>query len=190
MSLSYANLRDSLARSTVAVAPSELHGNVCGILCSGGETAAERWVEECVSEHAAGDEQSSSDLRNTLAELVHETHLGSEAFDFEPLLPDDDAELADRVQALAAYCHGFLEGLALGGAAQAHRAAEGELGEILTDFAEISRAGLDASEEADPEQADFAFAELTEYVRVGVELAYEELSTRRTTAAPRSDSLH
>ena len=90
------------------------------------------------------------------------------------LKPEDRA-------ALAAYCHGFLAGLALGGATNEPPA--GELAEILADFAEISRAGADDEERANRDAADFALAELKEYVRVGVQLAFEELRGRRAVAA-------
>jgi hypothetical protein len=187
--LDYAELRESLARSSFGLAPSELHGNICGIICSGGEPAAQRWVEECVSEHAAHDPQASRELREALSAIVAVTspQLGSTEFDFEPLLPDENAALDEQVQALAAYCHGFLAGLVLG-SAEAARAAAGDLGEILGDFAEISRAGL-ADDEEDLDQADFALAELKEYVRVSVQLAFEELDARRRTA-PAAGTTH
>ncbi len=114
---------------------------------------------------------------------------------FEPLLPDDEALLEEQVQALALWCHGFLSGLGFSapdveatdaGAqrdAQADADAPATVGEILHDFAEITRAGLTEDDGADLEEADFALAELKEYVRVSVQIVFEELDARREAAA-------
>ena len=56
------------------------------------------------------------------------------------------------------------------------------VGEILRDFAEISRAGLAETEVDGGNEPDFALAELIEYVRVGVQIVFEDLAPRRVTA--------
>ena len=61
----------------------------------------------------------------------------------------------------------------------------GEVGEIVRDFVEITRAGVDARQ--DEESNESAYAELVEFVRVGVQLLFEELGRRaagRRRAAP------
>jgi uncharacterized protein YgfB (UPF0149 family) len=58
--------------------------------------------------------------------------------------------------------------------------AEGSsLAEILRDFAEISRAGLSEEEAAGEQQADFALAEIHEYVRVSAAIVFAELAALR-----------
>src|SRR5690606_28483311 len=95
------------------------------------------------------------------------------------LLPGDDAPLADQVQALALWCHGFLGAVAVSGSTE-----DGEdVDEVLRDFAQISRAGLSEAEAAGEDQPDFALAEIQEYVRVGAQLVFEELGPRRAAAA-------
>jgi uncharacterized protein YgfB (UPF0149 family) len=61
--------------------------------------------------------------------------------------------------------------------------ATAEVAEILGDFAEMSRAGVDDEDAADPTQADFALAELKEYVRVSVQIVFEQLADRREAAS-------
>ena len=61
--------------------------------------------------------------------------------------------------------------------------ASAEVAEILGDFAEMSRAGVDDEDTADPTQADFALAELKEYVRVSVQIVFEQLADRREATA-------
>jgi len=100
---------------------------------------------------------------------------------FAPLLPSDDAPIEEQVQALALWCHGFLGGLGFRSAGDVQQ-RDGAIAEILADFAEISRAGLSDDEAAGRGQPDFALAEIQEYVRVSVQIVFEELSDQRVTA--------
>jgi len=173
-------LRAELAKAGSLLALPELHGNISGVLCSGAEGAMQRWLEECLAEYAEHrGPKRSNDLRRALQELVLVTQqmLVSSELAFEPLLPDEDSPLDEQVPALALWCHGFLSGLGFA-AGQAADLPDGELAEILEDFAEISRAGLTADDREDRDQADFALAELKEYVRVSVQIVFEELSLK------------
>jgi uncharacterized protein YgfB (UPF0149 family) len=89
-------------------------------------------------------------------------------------LPDDESELTVRTEELANWCQSFLAGL--GAAGTVDKDAMGEqVGEIVLDFSRLSNAGFDEADE-DAEEAENAFAEILEYVRVGVQLIYEELA--------------
>ena len=61
-------------------------------------------------------------------------------------------------------------------------------GEIVRDLVEISRAGVDA--EQDEESNESAYAELVEFVRVGVQLLFEELAAARSPPAASPAPLH
>lgn len=100
---------------------------------------------------------------------------------FEALLPDDDAPLEEQAQALALWCHGFLGGMGATapGIGRDRGGEDTAIGEILGDFAEISRAGLSDEEAAGRDQPDFALAEIHEYVRVSVQIVFEELGPQR-----------
>ena len=194
--LDYERLRESLAASGAVLALAELHGGVCGALCAGGADAARRWLLDALDDADAGAatamdggsaENAGSSFRppaavaDDLEELIGTSSklLEDPELTFEPLLPSDDAPLAEQVEALAAWCQGFLSGVG----STAPAAVEGDaLGEILRDFAEISRAGLSEDEEAGHDQPDFALAEIHEYVRVSVQLAFEELAPVRAAA--------
>jgi uncharacterized protein YgfB (UPF0149 family) len=64
----------------------------------------------------------------------------------------------------------------------------GEAGEIVRDFAEITRAGVDARQ--GEESNESAYAELVEFVRVGVQLLFEDLAAARRLPAPSAAALH
>jgi uncharacterized protein YgfB (UPF0149 family) len=177
-------LRDSLTAAGAVVALAELHGGVCGALCAGGAGAARRWLSALFDdvELAAPPAALADDLEELVGTSVRMLDDGE--LTFEPLLPSDDAPLAEQVEALAAWCQGFLGGVGTTANALPRRAAESDaLGEILRDFAEISRAGLSDEEAAGENQPDFALAEIHEYVRVSVQIVFEELAPERAAAA-------
>ncbi|HEX5046558.1 MAG TPA: UPF0149 family protein [Gammaproteobacteria bacterium] len=214
----YDALHDSLVHAGVVLALPELHGAICGALCAGGAEAALRWLEQAFADDGfddrGGDEAGPSSLlpvRDSLRALVDASlrELEGDSLAFEPLLPNDDAPLAEQVHALAAWCQGFLAALGesapeIGGGGRAHgersaasearpsaeggsQAADANLAEILADFAEISRAGLTDDEAADRDQADFALAELKEYARMSAQIVFEELRPLRDA---RSQGVH
>jgi len=177
-----------MARARVPVAVSELHGGMCGLLCAGGASAVPAWVEECLGD---GDplEGALDAARDQLRELeLHSWQtLADSGVEFYPLLPDDDAGLGERVGALALWCHGFLFGLGLAGfSLDGDETGESDavpLEEIINDFSEISRVGVSTDEFSDENEADFALAELIEYVRVSVQIVFEELESARTAGS-------
>jgi uncharacterized protein YgfB (UPF0149 family) len=182
--LDYDRLRDSLAAAGAVVALAELHGGVCGALCAGGTPAARRWLMDCLDDQELAG--STAGLEDELDELigVSDRTLADPDLKFEPLLPDDEAPLAEQVQALALWCQGFSSGVGTTAPSAVRQSTDGSsLGEILRDFAEISRAGLSEEEAAGQGQADFALAEIHEYVRVSVQIVFEELGAERAAAS-------
>jgi uncharacterized protein len=180
----YDRLRETLAAAGAVIALAELHGGVCGALCTGGVAAASRWLvgvfdDEQLAAPAAlvGD---LDELVSTSAKMLDENELA-----FEPLLPSDDSLLAEQVEALAAWCQGFLNGIGSAGPAVVRDSAEREaIAEILRDFAEIARAGLSDEEASGEGQPDFALAEIQEYIRVSVQIVFEELAPLRLSPPP------
>ena len=98
---------------------------------------------------------------------------------FRAALPDDDALLADRVAALAAWCDGFLYGIG-SGAPGGDIAKEANISEFLRDLTDIGRAELEPGRNADAAEADFT--ELFEFVRAGAQLTFDELAQARAHA--------
>ena len=68
-----------------------------------------------------------------------------------------------------------------------HKSAE-QLAPILRDLQEISRVGVDP--EDSEESGEQAYAELVEFVRVGVQLLFEQLEPLRGPAPPAGERLH
>ncbi len=161
----------------------ESHGALCGMLCAQGATDASQWMLQVLGEH----EESSKALQQVGKMLLQIHQLSVEQMndsdvEFELMLPDDDEPLGARVEALGTWCQGFVYGLAVGGVKEETELPE-DSKELIKDILEISRAGyvaddeaeLNASIEDDNEEDEVAFMEVTEYVRMGTLLIYEEL---------------
>lgn len=154
-------IANHLLEQGLQTSPSELHGVLCGLLAGGADTSAEAGLAGIA--RAMGLE-----LHGDLAALVMALYgltnaaLSDEEFGFQPLLPDDDVDIRQRVGALAGWCRGFLTGFSQAFAA----VASGDTGEILKDIAAIADAEVEPLEEE--EESENSFAELVEYLRFAV----------------------
>ena len=164
----------------------EAHGAFCGRACLSGAGAIQAWVNDLLVAQLAGD-ALASERRGKLEQLAVKALLSLEAGDmtFDVFVPGDDEPLSIRTAGLVDWCHGFMHGLVVAGGADPgprSDALETEVvSEILSDFSEITKAGAVDDE---GEQAEFAYAELIEYVRVSVQLIYDEtVSLRAGNAA-------
>lgn len=175
----YSGLATLLSETGSPLTLSELHGGLCGVICAGGREGASSWLQDML-EDCRGDNAVMAELEVRLEDLGDETWQGlcSLSMDFEPLLPGEESEIEQRAEALGLWCHGFIAGLVIGGLDLSDRQADvsTELTELVTDFVQISRAGADADESADPESGEVSLFELVEYVRVGAQYIFEELA--------------
>jgi hypothetical protein len=176
----------ALAAGGSAVHAAEAHGCLCGALCARRIYRPSEWLEEILAD--TGDESALTELSGALAELYEQsgTDLEGVELEFTPLLPDDQAPIEERVAALAEWCQGFMYGFGAAGTIPKSGLAD-DVREFLTDLAELSRVDASGADEAEAEEA--AYAELVEYVRVGVQLVYDQLAGARA-AQPSSPSQH
>jgi yecA family protein len=179
---------DTLQRALDAldteITASEVHGTLCGLLCANTGAGPELWQQQ-LWPHAA---EAFSDTGAVLR-AVHEAArqaLNDPDCDFQLLLPGDDERLDTRVNALGEWCQGFLAGLAIAGVKDFHHLPP-DAREVAEDLLEIARAGT-SYELAGSEEDERAYAELLEYLRVGVLLINEELRPREEDAPP--DTVH
>ena len=180
MLVAHVPLFERLTRLLDPLDPAELHGLLCGLLCADPTLDRDRWLT-LAREELAGDVELTEPVCDLLAKLLEFGAAQLDAADgsVTPLLPDDDAPLRRRADALGAWCQGLLYGLGLG---QADRdgALSADSREFLRDVTEIAQVGFetDAASEAD----ETAYAEVVEYLRVGLLMILEDL---RHSTAPR-----
>jgi len=175
---------EALALADVLGEPAELHGQLCGLACTlGAEAAGPAWVKDLLADSAVA-ESGLTLARERLATAAGATLAALDSGDMSLRLgvPEDDTPLADRAEALAHWCQGFLHGLGVGASGDRFAQADSTT-EIISDFSEISRAAFEPEEGQSIEEAETAYAELVEYVRVSAQLAFEELRPLREQPA-------
>jgi uncharacterized protein YgfB (UPF0149 family) len=172
-----ASALDELSSDLVAA---ESHGMLCGMLCDPEAFDGDAWLRQVIGEDSEWrlvDLPAASPLhlmiRGTLRALQ------ADDFGFMPLLPADDAPLAERTGALGAWCRGFLSGFGLHGAG-VQLNDEGR--EYLRDLYNI---GQVANDDDFDEEAERAFVEVVEYTRMGAMMLHEQFRSLLTAPPPR-----
>lgn len=174
-----------LQRSQADCSASEFHGVLTGMLAGGARLnrgALMKSLEAHADTSAAFDEPAIAGLWQLQLKTLED--LGADDLMFQPLLPDDEESLADRVVALGDFCRGLLAGFGLTASASHPALAMESVREILQDL--VSIAQVDSVDEAD-EEGEIAYAELHEFVRLGVIHLFEELAPREEHAHDAAD---
>ncbi len=165
----------ALRRAEAAADPAESHGTLCGLVCGLGDGGESAWIAETLSGNQ-GNADAARQAGAVLSALAVHSRLVLEAAEmtFQPLLPADTEPLAERVDCLAQWCQGFNHGLFVAariGDAEAEINSD-TTAEVLRDFGELARAAV--GDDQTEIEGEVAYAELVEYVRVSVQLIYEE----------------
>ena len=180
----YITITAALEKLDTEVTPSEVHGTLAGLLCAITSAKAELWQQNLWS-HDSADLLAADALEifNQLHDITR-LQLNDPNCEFQLLLPVDDDHIDNRVNALGDWCQAYLVGLALGGVKD-FASLPDNAREVADDLIEIARAGTSYSLEGNEEDEN-AYAELIEYIRVGVLLINEELQP--TKSSPQSES--
>ncbi|NIP13758.1 MAG: UPF0149 family protein [Pseudomonadales bacterium] len=143
----------------------EIHGAVCGMAAASDGGFDLDALVELVGIESLRDEQSVGEFVNAAIDALQ-----AEDLSFAPLLPDDEADLELRLQALGEWCGAFLAGFASGSRLQeiGEDKIPEEAREIIADFTYIANVdGSEASGGEDAESAERDYVEVHEYVKVG-----------------------
>ncbi|MEK7990924.1 MAG: UPF0149 family protein [Thiotrichaceae bacterium] len=168
----YTALNQALLDVGAAMDVSETHGLLTGLACFLDDNDK---ITQFLSQQVLGDEAVSDQLAEQsfeqLSALTEKTlaDLNNPDYPFQPLLPDHDKPLSERVQAIGGWSEGFLYGVGL---ALANQEIAEETQELLNDFAKIARIAVVEDEQA-TEKDEKDYAELVEYIRIGVLSLYE-----------------
>lgn len=181
-------LDTALRRCGASWDAAQTHGLLAGRLAIAGVDSGFDWLSQ-VLEGTELSDALRSECEAMLGALFESTYrqLTSRQSEFEPLLPDDDESTAVRAAGLARWCEGFLHGLVSSkhGDALKDRLSTEPLADIIRDMLQITRAAVD--DDSDIESDEEAYVELVEYLRVAVQLTYEELAEFR--GEPASDDI-
>lgn len=195
VSTDHSEIEAALRRCASDWNAAQAHGLLCGLIVTLGTDGGVRWLDRILPD-ADPNDALAAECRELLESLFQLTwqQLAERQSEFTLLLPADSEDAARRAAAMGHWCEGFLHGLVSEKAPGElrKRLAEEPLSDLIKDLLEISRATV--GEEDDDETTEGAYAELTEYIRVAVQLAFEELADLRTARNPVasavSDVLH
>ena len=181
--LNYDDLSRILRCSESVPEASRCHGFLCGRACTGDPRDQEPWKH--FLDAGTMDDPDADDCCEQIRLLAGDvrTQLNSPGFEFELLLPDDDYPLTMRVDALRAWCEGFLNGVGLGGKLD-DSAFSDDCREVLEDLHMICQVDVDQVEADD----GAALQEVIEYVRVAAVTLFEDL--RRVSIPPEPEFYH
>ena len=192
--LTYLDLDSALDRLDVATDVAEVHGSLTAVACFNGVDGYDIWLGSHFPELQTAIEEGDAlarETRQTILDLYNQicTQLANDDFTYTLLMPDDDADLELRTEAMAHWCQGFLLGMRYSGVTDFNQ-FNGELGEIINDISEISQ--VTAGELDYSEEEEQSYSELQEYLRVGVMLFNETLNSKQanTTSPDVNQSLH
>jgi uncharacterized protein YgfB (UPF0149 family) len=160
----------------------ESHGLMCGILCAQPDLGPMGFKNACLARElpVPNADEGTAVMQLLLDASKKQMHDADMAVSL--WVPEDDEPLAVRAASLAAWCSGFLTGLAETCGEQLMQISD-DVSEIVTDIGEIARA--DAAAEEEGESEEIAYAEIVEFVRVAILLVQEELRGPRD-----DDSVH
>jgi len=171
--IDFFELEDALQKADADYKAAEAQAIACGMLAVNITADKITWVQLLFGEIDANNAEQTSAIK-LAGELFEQSkrQLQDSNLVFELLLPDEDESLYSRVTALQEWCSGFLLGVGIAGIKD-HKSLPEDSRELLADFTEIGTSGnFDLDNEDESEEA---FAEISEYIRMGVLLINEEL---------------
>jgi len=173
--ISFDDLNEALLKFDAMTEASEAHGTLCGMICISGQADVSSWLA-LVFENQDPNNLALQESKRVLIDLHAATleKLTSNNYDLDILIHNDDEPLDIRIEDLSYWCQGFLYGLSLAGLTDISKLPL-DANEILQDMTDISKAGY--SPEDDEEENEIAFAEIIEYIRVGVYVIYNTFNT-------------
>jgi uncharacterized protein len=183
--LDYTGVQQILAGARAVSEAPEAHGTLTGALCAAVSYDLDDWLGELFTDGSCAEGTEAA-----LRALFESTRvaLRSDQMIFAALLPDDDEPLVERTAALGQWCQGFLYGLGTSSIRNADDLRP-DIGEVVRDLTAITQVGVDASETEEANEE--AYAELVEFVRIGVQLLFDELAPyREPPKLPREAPLH
>lgn len=195
MQFEYENMAGLFAQIGPGIDVTECHGVLCGLLSTKREEARLLWFKHVLSQ-AGLDDSDANDIEMRMSQagallepIYIETHrqLNSIECDFQPVLPGDSSEIADRTRSLAHWAQGFLVGISFGGVEDLKELPKDSM-EIMMDMTKIAKAGNYSVEGT--EEDEIAFSEVYEYLRAAVLLVYQEMNPSGSEQSADKNQLH
>ncbi len=179
----YQDLDQKLKSTSWNSSVSEAHGLLAGLACRGigsGEVGNKMYLFQISN---AGEIA----LLEGMFELLLRD-LQSSDFTFNILLPDDQATTSQKADEISNWCEGYLQGLYYDGDALINESSESvqEVARDIFDIGGMNHVFIEENDESDEK----SLIEIEEYLRVGIQIIYDELASQPDTAASTNSEIH
>ncbi len=186
----YQDLTQLVETAEMVLTLEEMHGLLCGILITGKAVSVSMYIDMVTDSnghdtshdvshdisHDISHDTSNKALGDVLGKLYDDTRceLQSPTLEFEPLLPDDDYPLDERMVAACSWARGLIIGLAKQGIdVQGIDDVSADSTDFIKDMYQVSQAEFQV---AFDEESELVYSELVEYLKMGTLLLQEEFN--------------
>ena len=171
--MTFEQLEDLFYTLDIQASASGFHGFLCGRLSCGPVQ-----MESLISSTTQwlGLEEDAAESAEAALEEFYESSLSNlqdTSFIFQPLLPDDELPLSERLVALGEWCSNYISGLGEGMSDELEVSADTQ--EALRDIAAIGQISAEFDE---GEEGERDYLELVEYIRIAVQLIFSDLDAQ------------
>jgi|TARA_B110000977_G_scaffold168154_1_gene217164 uncharacterized protein YgfB (UPF0149 family) len=168
--VTFEELEDLFYAVKITASPSAFHGFLCGRLTCGAVSIDD--LIETSSDWLTLSEEQSEAAQPSLRDFFESSlsNLEDVSFLFQPLLPEDELPLGERLSAVGEWASNYISGLAEGMESNFEVSGEGK--EALDDLAAIGQVSLDFETEDEGERD---YTELVEYIRIAVQVIFTDL---------------
>jgi len=185
MILGFDEITEILEHNAWSVGAAEFHGLLSGLICAGvDDDDIDNWLPVLLEgSYLTNKEYLPIEQEVRSAFLEVRNLLDNDGFEYTIALPDESHSIENRASSLHTWCRGFLTTLLEYGDVEIDRLST-DCCEFVADVQTICDAEIEIDGSSDEAESDL-FA-LAEYLRVGVQLIYEDLNP---LSADQSDSM-
>ncbi len=166
--VTFEELEDLFFAIEIEASAAAFHGFLCGRLSGGAVempdlvTSSSEWLALSPEQSEAAEHPLTDFYQASLSNLEDLSFL------FQPLLPDEDLPLAERLVAVGEWCGSYISGLAEGLGSDFEISEDSK--EALEDLGAIAQVSIDFDAEGERD-----YTELVEYIRVAVQLIFADV---------------
>ncbi|WP_411360313.1 UPF0149 family protein [Pseudidiomarina salilacus] len=182
----YDRLSEFFEHQGLLSSAAEVHGLLTGMVAGGASVTGDEWLL-LLSDLINEGQPFSSEVKDQVKELAGEAcaSLRDPDLGFQLLLPGDHEPLYERLQALTAWVQSFLVGFGVNQTNLAGLSAD--LREAIDDMVEIAKLEIEVE---DDEEAERAYFEIMEYLRISSMLCFNELGQDGNGECKTNKTLH
>lgn len=184
--LSFDRFNEFLEHNGILSNAAEVHGIITGMVAGGASLKGDDWLL-LLSDLISEGESFKPVLKERFVELSAKisAELGDPDLGFNLLLPNDHESLYERLSYMVGWVQSFLVGF---GVNQTNLAGLSEdVREAIDDMVEIAKLDFGVDED---EEAERAYFEISEYLRISALLCFNELGQNKGTDCAPNQVLH